>query len=1103
MAQDYFKPKGRAKASKPDAGGGVIRSEPVFGVVKDNVDSTRSGRLQVYVADFGSSNPNDSKSWTTVSYMSPFYGKTTPSGPQTGYGTYVQNTHSYGVWNSPPDIGTTVICIFINGDMNYGFWIGCVPEAEALTMVPALGGVETIVPNAGEANSLGGSTLLPVTNMNTDNASIANSADYITAPKPVHSFQASIFAQQGLVRDSIRGPISSTAQRETPSRVGWGVSTPGRPIYKGGYTDANVADSAEAANSDKLTIVARRGGHSIVMDDGDLIGQTQLVRIRTALGHQITMSDDGQTLFIIHSNGQSYIELGKEGTIDMYATNSVNIRTQGDLNLHADRNVNINAAKALNISADSVNLTSTNNYSQLIGGDYKTEVSGKLSTKVGGTMSMGSAGEGSYASGSTMYVNGSVVNLNTGETSATPESVDPIPLVAHTDSLFDKEKGWAAAPGKLLSIVSRAPAHAPWANAGQGVDVQIKTDSAAALASPPSSNLAAANATTSATPDAPTSVATAATVPPVNAINAALDKNVTGAMVGGIASQASALAPDVVAIGAGTIKDAAGTTVAAAGAFAQTASQMETGGVLKPGAASLVNSLVQGGASVASAMTNNLFTGKAGAGSLTQFTNNIPAQAASIVTNLQSATSGLISTGAISGKEAPGQIGGAITAAVATSVGAVTDFIKGAASGSGIPASLSGIGDKLTSAMSSGNFAANMASTLTGGLNSLATSLGGMTKSLSAGLSGLVDSAKGLAGSAFSAITNSFKPLQSGVPQNLTAINKQNKEDAAKEEAGALPGVGGLLASAQAALPAGVSGALSSVAGTASSLASSASSAIASGVNALPGGQGAISAVVNQATGASPIPGIGQLSSVVKNVGTGVLNNIPGASAALSSVASLGTAGGGLSSLAGGLDIGGLASKITSGTQSLTSLLSSGLPAGAASQVSAGINALSSGTGLQIKLPVVGSATVDRSTIDSLTTSLLGDSKIPSPNFSGVVPASAVAALAALRSGKASVSSGGTTTGTSTTLASTATGSASTSGPDLSALADQQTALLKQLDEQNIAVTQAKAAYDNASQTLPQGDPAIQAAADAWRAEVSKRITIADQMSAVANQLSA
>ena len=49
---NYFKPIGTTKGSEPDAGGGAVRSEPVFAVVKNNIDPTRAGRLQVYIADF-------------------------------------------------------------------------------------------------------------------------------------------------------------------------------------------------------------------------------------------------------------------------------------------------------------------------------------------------------------------------------------------------------------------------------------------------------------------------------------------------------------------------------------------------------------------------------------------------------------------------------------------------------------------------------------------------------------------------------------------------------------------------------------------------------------------------------------------------------------------------------------------------------------------------------------------------------------------------------------------------------------------------------------------------------------------------------------------
>ena len=483
MATNQIKVKGQAKSTMPDAGGGVIRSVPVLGVVKNNIDSTRAGRIDVYIADFGSPNPDDKSSWITVSYMSPFFGSTQPQGGSKAddYGTYTQNPSSYGMWYSPPDIGSTVVCIFINGDVNYGYYIGSILPPELLQMIPAIGASDKIVANGPESAGLGGATKLPVVNLNPNNKNLNDVTQFLEAPKPIHSYSSSIYFQQGLIRDPIRGPISTSALRESPSQVGWGVSTPGRPIYQGGFTDSNVLTNGIKSSDESLQLVSRRGGHSIVMDDGDVTGKDQLIRLRTALGHQILMSDDGQTLFIIHANGQSYIELGKEGTIDMYATNSVNIRTQGDLNLHADNNININAKKDINIAANNIKINAETDISYRSGGNFSGYTLGTYTVKVNGAMSMGAGGEGSYASAGTMYVNGSKINLNTGSTSVTPAEVPKIPVVTHTDTLFDKVKGWLAAPGYLLSIVSRAPAHTPWASANQGVDVKVNNNSSKAF----------------------------------------------------------------------------------------------------------------------------------------------------------------------------------------------------------------------------------------------------------------------------------------------------------------------------------------------------------------------------------------------------------------------------------------------------------------------------------------------------------------------------------------------------------------------------------------------------------------------------------------------
>jgi hypothetical protein len=1002
MEYDGFKPRGATKASKADAGGAVLRELPVFGVVKNNIDPIRSGRLQVYISDASGEDSDDSSTWVTVSYMSPFYGVTTPSGANTGYGEYTKNPNSYGVWNSPPDIGTTVICVFINGDPNYGFWIGCVPQPDALQMVPAIGGTDNIVANAGEAKSLGGAVRLPVTNINTNNLGIANTGKFLTDAKPVHSYVASILAQQGLIRDPIRGVIGSSAQRESPSRVGWGVSTPGRPIYEGGFTDETVATAATSDKPTGLKVVARRGGHTLVMDDGDILGKDQLVRLRSSLGHQILMSDDGQTLFIIHANGQSYIELGKEGTIDMYSTNSFNVRTQGDLNLHADNNININAGKQLNISADTIAINSEKETTQKVGTDFSLYASGKYTTKVDGQMSFASGADASFYSDVVTYINGSKINLNTGASSLVPQEVKPLPITAHTDTLNDATKGWAAAPGKLLSIVSRAPAHAPWASANQGVDVKVNNNASAALPTAPSAAVASANANTG-VPTNPVTAAVASTVPPSSAISAALDKNMTGTMVGQLSTlAATGPAAAAVKLGAGVVQTAQG-AVAVAGAMAQTPAQMEAGGYIKPGAAALVNSLVQNGKTIQQALTPNLFTGKDGVTSLTSYVNNTGAQVAGAVQTMQQAQSALTQTGLITGKESGTQIAGLVMSAATAGVQNTVNFVSNAARSAlgavngavsnvvgAATGALNNVLGSASSLISAGNFAGNLASTVTGGLSSIAGALGGMAKGAIGGIAGLLDSAKGVAGNAFASITGAFPTLQVGVPQNIREITAKAQTASQAPSSTLLSGALGAVTGGITGALGAVTGAVASVTGTVNNTIGAATGLIrtalaptanlSTGLGALPGGAGVVASVVNNAVGAiNSVPGvsavtglIGQASSITNGLSNISSINPLAPSGALNAVA--GAAG----ALTKGLD------DLKSGKLTLASLASAGLPAGAAAQLNAAISSMSSGGAVPIKLPTVAINTNDRSELTSQVASILGDAKIPAPNFAGV-----------------------------------------------------------------------------------------------------------------------
>jgi len=1084
MAEDYFKPRGVSKASKPDAGGGIIRSLPTLGIVKSNIDPQRGGKIFVYLPELGTGDPDNSSTWVPVNYLSPFYGVTTPSSADTGWGEYIKNPQSYGVWNSPPDIGTTVICLFVDGKPDYGFYIGAIPPVEALHMVPAIGGSENIVANAGEAKGLGGATRLPVVNINTNNSGIADGQNYLNEAKPVHSYLASILAQQGLIRDPIRGVIGTTSQRETPSRVGYGVSTPGRPIYEGGFTDETIAKAAVAGKQNAgLKVVARRGGHSLVMDDGDILGKDQLVRIRSSLGHQILMSDDGQTLFIIHANGQSYVELGKEGTIDMYSTNSFNVRTQGDLNLHADNNININAGKALNISADTIAISSEKQTTQKVGTDFSLYASGQYTTKVDGKMSFASGSDSSFYSDAITYFNGSKINLNTGASSLVPQEVKPLPITAHTDTLNDATKGWLAAPGKLLSIVSRAPAHAPWSSANQGVDVKVNNNASAALPAAPSPALAAANASAGA-PTNPVSVAVASTVPVTGAISKALDTN-TAAVMAGQLSKIAAEGPAAAAVklGAGVVETAQG-TFGAVGAMAQSPAQLEAGGVIKPGAAALVNNLVQGGKTIQQALTPNLFTGKDGAANLANYVNNPVTQVATQVATFTQAQSALVSTGLITGKESGTQIAGLVMSAatvgiqntvnlVSNAASAITGAVNGAISNvvGAATGALNSVLGSANSLLAAGNFAGNLASTVTGGLSSIATSLTGMAKGAVAGIAGLLDSAKGVAGSAFAAISGALPTLKVGVPQNIKDITEKAQAAAQAPASNPLSGAlgsltggltgaigavtggltgaigavtGGLtgaISGAVGSVTSGITGAIAGVTGAASGLLKTATGITANlstGLGALPGGASVVASVVNNAVGAiNSVPGVGAVTGLIGQA-SAITNGIASLASAnpLASSGALSAISGATGALTKGLD------DLKSGKLTLASLASAGLPAGAAAQLNAAISSMSSGGALQIKLPTVAINTTDRSELTSQVTSLLGDAKIPAPNFGGTNEDTYKAGLAKLKE------------------------------------------LQTQLQESKEKVTQATAAVDKAKQELPAGDPAIAEAEATAKTEI-------------------
>lgn len=456
-------------ANRDTASGIKYDAATYLGIVKDNTDPARSGRLRVWIPDM-SGDENNPLNWRTVSYASPYFGSTYQ--PDTSKNnSYEGVQHTYGMWMVPPDRGNQVLCTFVAGDPDRGYWFACVNPTLSHYMVPGIAAGNkvdaslasdsvkpSLLPNSVPPQSL------PVAEFN-ENAPDAMNENFARNSKPIHEFQANVLFTQGLDRDNIRGAISSSSQRETPSHV-FGISTPGRAF---GNDPADDPEYQKKLNSGTLTdkeldVRSRKGGHQFVMDDGDVNGKDQLVRLRTAGGHQVLMNDSEGILYIANDEGSVWVEFSPTGHLHFYSAGGYNVRTEGDLNLHAGRNINMQAESEVNISGSTaLNLNSA-----------KVNLSGTESALVyGATVDVGSSGAITVSGGTTtiggsssVTIAGSKIALNSGSggTSIGAKIVQP---KLHNDTTFDdKTQLWMPIPQATNSIVSVLPSHEPWVRSG-------------------------------------------------------------------------------------------------------------------------------------------------------------------------------------------------------------------------------------------------------------------------------------------------------------------------------------------------------------------------------------------------------------------------------------------------------------------------------------------------------------------------------------------------------------------------------------------------------------------------------------------------------------
>jgi hypothetical protein len=348
---------------------------PYIGIVKNNMDPLRAGRLQVWIAELGGDN-NDPNSWRVVNYCTPFYGVTSPDIRKEEGQDFQTNPHAYGMWMVPPDVDNKVLCTFVNGDPYKGYWFACVPEIPNLHMVPGLasgswhgGGPEPLVEHNFKGDPKGP---LPV--------------DFYAKADTKHDVQTQIWTRQGLLQDPDRGPGISSSQRESPSRV-FGFSTPGPELAAPQSTDKTSADSAKFNNAN-LQVKGRQGGHTFVMDDGDVDGKSQLIRLRTGNGNMLLMNDSAGFIYLINSSGSAWFEMDASGNIKAYS--------QAKIEMHATAGFCLETPGKFTICGSSIDIAATGAL-KLSGSSV--DINGKSGVKVGGSGDLHLSGKKTYLTG--------------------------------------------------------------------------------------------------------------------------------------------------------------------------------------------------------------------------------------------------------------------------------------------------------------------------------------------------------------------------------------------------------------------------------------------------------------------------------------------------------------------------------------------------------------------------------------------------------------------------------------------------------------------------------------------------------------------------------
>ncbi len=483
----------------------------MLAIVVGFLDPEFMGGLEVTLLRDQGNNIGDQNQTYPVKYASPFYGSTAYEYLGLNKADFNDTQKSYGMWFPTPEIGTTVLVAFIDGEPSEGYFIASVPGKFMNHMIPAIAGTTEVELTEEDKKLYDTDSPLPVGEVNRKTNTLEKGLEIEKIKKPVHPI-ALRFLEQGLLEDDIRGTTTSTSRRNVPNTV-FGISTPG-PADNSVNAKRSVIGKQQTKSTSQVP-VSRLGGTQFVMDDGDArflrvtpasegpveyvdtqdpketrkgqnnIPYNEYFRIRTRTGHQILMHNSEDLIYIGNAKGTTWIELTANGKIDIYAQDSISVHTENDINFRADRDINFEAGRNINLRTEKGRLHAdvNGNLEFAVAAETLITTTGNLNIKTtaankitsGQTTDILGAGAVRVTSGEklsigagTMVLQANTIDMNgpPAETAQTAASTSPLSL--HQNLLTSSTADWNnknryQVKPNLDSIMKRVPMHEPWA----------------------------------------------------------------------------------------------------------------------------------------------------------------------------------------------------------------------------------------------------------------------------------------------------------------------------------------------------------------------------------------------------------------------------------------------------------------------------------------------------------------------------------------------------------------------------------------------------------------------------------------------------------------